>query len=273
MDDFSNKLNAALRLMAGVLETHAKPVVLCSFGKDSMVLLHLVRQMRSNIPVLFHREPFMPRKYAFANRIIQEWDLTVYDYAPNSVAVVKVGDEIEIMNHYQNGWLGDQPTFTYLPTGIVPPVEGQPFLCGKVDLLEKPTGGFSWPWDLGFIGHKGTDADAINGPIPLRVDLVQTPNGCDMAYPLRHFTDADIWEYHRRFNVPVHGTRYDVNNGYREFADKRDNPDYFECCTKCFDRDQPAVVRCPKTGLEINNISAFVKYEEPFKREYFAQEG
>lgn len=273
MDPLQIKIAAARKLVLSVLAGRRRPIILCSFGKDSMVLLHLLREMGlHDLPLLFHREPFLPRKYDFANRIIRDWNLTVYDYAPAQVAVVKNGEVMELVNYYQAGWLGDQPYYNHLPTGIVEPVAGEPFLCGKADLLEKPTGNFNFIWDLAFIGHKASDVDPIIGPMPVKVDLVQNPGGCDNAYPIRHFTDEDVWEYHKRFNVPIHADRYDETNGFQEFSDKRDNPDYFECCTRCFDRDQPAVVTCPKTGLQLTNISKRVRYVEPLKMDYYAPE-
>lgn len=269
------KTTNARQLIARCLARCRWPVTMCSFGKDSMVLLHLVRGVRPDVPVLFHREPHMPWKYKFANSVIQEWGLVAHDYPPTSVAVVKNG-QMEIVNHYQNGMWRGRPTFTYLPTGIAEPVEGEPYLCGKDDLLLKPTGSFVWPWDVAFHGHKGSDGDAINGSIPLQADIVQNPLTdfalTDFVYPLREFSDADVWAYTEKHGVPYQADRYDRANGYAEFADTRNNPDYFAACVRCFDRDQPAVVTCPKDGLRKTNISAFVRYEEPLKRPYFQKE-
>lgn len=265
------KVFHAQRLVNQALAGKRAPVIMSSFGKDSMVLLHLLRmEMGLDLPVLFHREPFFPRKYRFANRIIDEWNLTVYDYRPHRVSVVKHGGAMEVMNEYQTGGQGADVSFNYLPTGVTPPVEGQAFLCGLKDLLLKPLGNFNFPWDAIFVGHKATDRDVVNGAIPVQVDVLQNPLGADTIFPLREFTDADIWEYHESYGVPVHEERYDAANGYAEFADKSENPDYFECCTLCFDRDQPAVVTCPKTGLKITNLSSKVRYMDPPKLDYFA---
>jgi 3'-phosphoadenosine 5'-phosphosulfate sulfotransferase (PAPS reductase)/FAD synthetase len=108
---------------------------MCSFGKDSMVLLHLCRSMDFKWPVLFHREPFMPHKYRFANQIIDDWNLTVYDYRPSAVSIMKKGHTMEIVNEYQ---IGTQTCV--VPTGICS-IEGEKeFICGLEDLLCKPTG-------------------------------------------------------------------------------------------------------------------------------------
>jgi len=55
-----------------ILNKSYNPVILCSFGKDSMVMLYLIRKIKKDIPVLFFKEPFFPKKYSFANEVIMD---------------------------------------------------------------------------------------------------------------------------------------------------------------------------------------------------------
>lgn len=237
------------------------PVVMSSFGKDSMVLLDLVKRVRGKLPILFFREPFFPEKYAFANRQILENGYSVYDYPPLSTAVNKKGEAFEISNFYQAGTVNE---YIFCPTGIETPVEGEPYLCGLYDLLNKPTGTFTFPWDTVLLGHKSSDTDPMLDKCPLTSHVVKS-GPLNAIFPIKDFTDADVWAYHNEFKLPVHHSRY--SNGC-ELSDKSKNPDYFPACMACIDRDGPPVVHCPRTGGLIPNISGSVKYAEVLKPFY-----
>lgn len=260
------KIASASEKLKKVLSVYRNPIVMSSFGKDSMVMLALIKNLGLKFPVLFHREPFFPKKYAFANEIIEKEEYAVYDYAPSGTSIIKNGLFIEIVNWYSLG-----KKFSYLPTGIREPEEGKPFLCGLRDIYRKPVSpNFSFPWDLVFVGHKTTDRDPIFNAVPLSVDLKQNEGGPDYFFPLRHFTDADIWEYHNRFGVPVNSRRYDPEKNYTERADITYNNDYHSVCVRCMDRDQPTSVLCPLINQQISNISSELMYTEPEKPAYIA---
>lgn len=250
------KIAHAESIVRGCLANYKRPIVMSSFGKDSMVLLSIVESVAGTMPpVLFHREPFAPEKYAFANRVIAARGYAVYDYPPSATGVLKANGKLEIMNAYQIG----PNEYAHLPTGISPPISGRPFLCGFTDLYSKPVGAFAYPWDLVFIGHKSSDVDPLKGPMPLSVDLKTNVGAPSAAFPLRYFTDADVWRYTEERGLPIHVERYDPENGYREREDTASNPDYFDACTACLDPELPATVLCPKLGAEINNRSQSVR--------------
>lgn len=50
MAGFVQKVDAAKQLVAAAVKTHSKICVGCSFGKDSMVMLHIVRQVSADVP-------------------------------------------------------------------------------------------------------------------------------------------------------------------------------------------------------------------------------
>jgi len=241
----------AKKLIQDQVELYKNPIVMSSFGKDSMVLLDLIKKCNLQLPILFHREPFFPAKYEFANRIILENNYVVYDYAPLNTGFVVNGEMKEIANFYQV-----KDGTCYLPTGVRDWEPSQDYLCGLLDLYGKPRGSFGYPWDLTFIGHKSSDIDPILG----KVKLVARQSG--LVFPLANFTDKDIWEYIEEFQVPYDVRRYDKTNGYKEFKNITFNPDYFPVCTHCMDRDLPNTVFCPKVASFIPNISALINYVE-----------
>lgn len=258
------KVEGAKAFFKSVLETYNKPVVMSSFGKDSMCLLHLLKTMGIKLPILFHRKPFEPKKYEFADSVIHAENYTVHDYPPSNTSVTKNGDKAEITSYYQVGgnatiWLG---------RNIIKPEDGKPFLCGLEDFYDTPIGAFHFPWDVCIVGHKSSDVDPIQGPVPLKSDIHHPEEGPDYAYPLRYFTDADVWEYTYKFKVPYNDKRYDKSSGYKEFKDKTYNDDYYCACMRCIDKDESSVVFCPKYNKQVSNISSTIRYKDIPKFSY-----
>ena len=268
--DLDNKIQKALELIESSLSNYKKPVIMSSFGKDSMVMIDLIRQVNKNIPCLSHKEPFFPKKYEFTNKVAQELDLIVYDFQPYSTALQARGDEVEVLNYYNCG-----EKFYVLPTGIIEPDYNESYLCGFLDLLLKPCGSFNFPWDCCFIGHKSTDTDIFYDSLELKCDTAKLSNTTDMIFPLRYFTDKDIWEYTDKYNVMWNDKRYDRGQAehkdkFREqFKDTTYNPDYFEACTKCLNKNNDETVFCPKMQVKVKNISNKVRYQEELKFDYF----
>jgi hypothetical protein len=240
------------------------PCVLCSFGKDSMVLLHLIRSAGLNLPVVYHRNHWFPEKNAFADSVIQLWQLQVHDWPPSECGIKVHDDCIQTVNQYQVS-----PTRSmHMPNGILEPEEGKPWICGRFDILDRPKGTFVHPWDLMFSGHKGGDEDIFEGPWPLKTDYVYNADAPDFCFPLKEWSDGDVWDYIDEFNVPIQTTRYDVANRI-ELEDKRFNNDYVRACMKCIDPRQPQEVFCPKFNKNIPNVSHLVKNMEQ-KFDYIA---
>lgn len=249
--NLESKIDEAQNLVYKVLAQAKTPAIMSSFGKDSMVMLHLIRSLKRDLPVVFYREPFMPKKYRFANAVIDEWDLTVYDYSPLETYMTEKDGCVEIVNAYTTG-----KRSVFLPTGICKPEEGEVSLCALHDIYLKATGTYTFPWDVIFVGHKSTDVDPIQGAVPLSADYANYVDCASIAYPLRHFTDQDIWEYTEKFSLPIHHSRYEkIEGNWTERKDMRFNPDYFPACTACMVPGSGSVP-CPRLGGSIvSNIS------------------
>jgi hypothetical protein len=255
------KLVDTVEMIRRVLAHYTKPALMCSFGKDSMVLLSILRwEMDVHLPVVFHRDPWWPKKYAFADKIIADWNLEVHDWPPSRMTMWEGKEIMAFTSHYQTG---PQPTYCQATKNILIPENGKKWMCG-VDVLNRPVGAYQYPFNLVLIGHKSTDSDQIAGDIPLALDVRKTAgNGPDAAFPLRHWTDEDIWEYIEEYHVPMQFDRYDVKNR-KEWPDKTTNSDYAHMCIACIDRrNKDVAVHCPKLDMQVENISRFVPYEEP----------
>ena len=177
-----------------------------------MVLLDLIRQVLPArelnchtypLPVIYHRHPYFPAKHEFAESVIRSWALEVYDFPPLACGVKAKEDRLELVTRYQVG-----SGAIDVPMNTEPPLERRPFVCGLQWLTRPKTLGAQWPWQTVFIGHKNSDVDPYEGPVPLKEDRVQTARGVDAVFPLRHWTDQDVWDYTELNRVPYDKRRY-----------------------------------------------------------------
>jgi len=248
------------------LDASVNPVVLWSGGKDSTAMLHLIRyEVGAKLPVIQWREPRFRSRYAFSDRLANAWDLEMYDYAPLDYMLTDGFDietgapRFDFVKLYQFGQkalalcLGtEEPQREELASGR--------YLCG-LDALRRPTGTFNFPWDAAFHGQKSADVDLIKGAVPLAQDAVVQAGVPTQFYPMRHWTDADVWDYLEAAGVPNDDTRYEkVGGTWRHKRDKSANSDYYPVCWNCVNRHLGNTVWCPKYLCETNNISHLAPY-------------
>lgn len=80
---FSERLRQAESLVQRALGEHKSPVIACSFGKHSMVVLHMVRKFRPETKVLWNNTGVeYPDTYRFVQFIRREWKLDVVEANP-----------------------------------------------------------------------------------------------------------------------------------------------------------------------------------------------
>jgi len=248
------------------LQKYQKPVIDASFGKDSMVMLHLLREAGFCLPICFYTSPWFPKKYEFAQWVIRENGLEVYDYPPIRTSML-YGKEIAA---FCDEFMTSPVTTVAVPKNIVEYQDGDDeskFICG-IGFFTRPCGTFVYPWDVAIVGHKNTDSDQIYGDVPLHTRILYRDAGPDYLYPIKDWSDADIWDYTEMFEIPVQLDRYDQKNRV-EWEDKTRNSDYFEACIRCLDRRREGQkVFCPKLKTEIQNVSGVIK-EFDYVPDYF----
>jgi 3'-phosphoadenosine 5'-phosphosulfate sulfotransferase (PAPS reductase)/FAD synthetase len=253
LDDKVGHATALLRHFPG---PHA---LMWSAGKDSMVLLHLIREVLPRrefgchsypVPIILHRTPYFPAKYEFADSIVRSWALEIYDYPPLACGVKCKPERLELVARYPFGG-----SALDLPINTEEPVSRRDFACG-LEWLHRPKQlGMQWPWATVFSGHKSSDVDPYEGPVPLAHDAADV-GGVNVVFPLRHWSDDDVWQYIEDNHVPYDKRRY---AGRLEVPDKTLNPDYIHACVKCIDpRETAERVMCPKLGKEIPNMGGTV---------------
>jgi hypothetical protein len=247
------KIEETLSFIRASLKEYVNPVLNCSFGKDSMVLLHLLYSNQMPMHVVYYRDPYFPRKNRFANRVIDEWNLAVHDYPPAKVSLLHSPAMVALVSEYQSGLFS---SIAVLKNTIEYQDGENPlaYLCG-VDFLCRPCGSFIYPWDACLIAHKDCDTDPIYGIIPLHSRIVMRDEGPDCVFPLKEWTHDEVWDYTEKFGVPFQEDRYDIKNR-TEWPDKTFNSDWYPVCVRCVDKRKAGeTVFCPKLNREIKNVS------------------
>lgn len=195
MSTFMEKLNLSRELIRGALSEHTDPIVACSFGKDSIAVLHLVRQFKPDVRVLWNNTLVeYPDTYKFARRIIKDWNLHVYEAKPRKT-FWQVVDEVGWPVHPRNA-----------PGKLQRATER----CCK-ELKKIPTEQLIriHKWDLYFTGLNRHESR-------LREFSAQRYGNYFFSkkwrlwkcHPILDWTVADVWEYHRMFDLP-HNQLYD----------------------------------------------------------------
>lgn len=255
-------------------QAHA-PALMWSGGKDSMVLLHRLYRVRGwRWPLIQHRWPGQAQRWAWVERLVREWDLALYDWPPADVTLQQHAGRVEPVAVYAYGAdRQGQSRLMAVPINLYEPEQldahpDEPWACVVHDCLERPRGFMRTPWDVLVHGHKSSDVDPLWGPVPITADVARLGPGQEMVFPLRGWTDPDVWTYLTEHHVPVDPARYDVA-ARQEHADKRSNPDYLAACARCVNATLPASVSCPRWQAQVHNQGPQLKTDPIPRPSYF----
>ena len=258
-----NLIQNTVSKMSAWLDQVNNPAVLWSGGKDSTAMLHLLLfKVGVKLPVIQWREPRFRQRYAHSDLLAREWDLEMYDWAPYAYAL-QDGYDIESGKprfDLVKGYEMAPHKILLLFLGTEHPKDGEPYTCG-LDALQRPTGRFNFPWDSVFHGQKSSDIDLIKGQVPLAQDVVRPDGAPWQFFPMRDWTDADVWNYLESEGVPNDDSRYIKSNAsWQHKNDKSQNADYYPVCLNCVNRHLSDTVHCPKLNAQTNNISHLAPY-------------
>lgn len=162
------------------LKEAKKPVILCSFGKDSVLVLDMARAIRPDVDVLWFRD----ERDEEAEKIIAELGLTVYSYLPSTRSVVPNGEGLSLINFLDFGG------GTLLPQIV--DLEDSNRCVGELK-SGKP---FAYDWDVSLTGWKESD----NHPLKYSHFEEGERIGNTRFYaPIRHLSDDEVYaEVERR---------------------------------------------------------------------------
>ena len=246
--------------------------LLCSFGKDSMVLCHAITRLQLAIPIVTFVEEFLPEKWRFARKMALDWSLEIYYPPPMKTWIYEREGKFVLGSSYDIGGGMD----IAIPKDVIENDHDDPMPHCGMTYLGRPTGAFHWPWQVAIIGHKDVDTDPVCGGVPLKTDRVPpvAPGMAEAWFPLKDWTDADVWEYHAYYGVPFDRMRYDVHTeALPRNVPNASNTDYLTCCVACLkssNHGQP--VHCPIKGGLIPSMADAVPRMPTLQRDYFTAE-
>lgn len=205
-------MDQARQIIRNALTTAQSPAVMCSFGKDSMLLLTLVREIRQDVPVLWFRDGTSEK---FARRIIREWNLTAFSPAPADVYLV--GPHTMIHEYDLDG--------PCVPM-VIDLAQGEE--CALQKFPQRTTNLFL-PFDVLLTGYKDTDTHWLKGRAKLWEDGAMAGRTLIIA-PIRHMSDDQVRAALAEMNIPY-----------------RVGDDELPLCTACMTAG-PGEVYCPEVG-------------------------
>ena len=207
-----------------------------------MVLLALVREQMPHIPVLYFQGFPHPTKHAFVYDIASRWNLNLVEPPPIAVDAVALGEHVSLLRAYELA----HKQFLIMPVeaadGFTPDVQSH---CALAELVRPPAPVSSLNYDAVFIGHRGDDTDPLYGAVPLKGDTA-TVCGFQYLYPLKDWTEADIWKASAVLAIPQNLTRY-------VGRDMSTNNDYYPLCTECLKPTGRATAFCPQLRRDVPN--------------------
>lgn len=234
MYTLTENLDRAREVISAALKSAEAPAVLSSFGKDSQLLLFLVREINKDIPVLWFRSGLLNQQKAFAKRVIRTWDLAVHGYHPADVYLLPNGEGLTLVR---------EQAFGRHRLPVLMDVEPGEQCVG--DFPSARTHHQSLHFDAYLFGYKDSDHHEVLGGAGFSpADGWELGEGRVYA-PLRHMTDADVWQAIRELGVPYDVERYD-----RKGLD----PDSALFCTACLQPGEGDVF-CPKAGAHIPRVA------------------
>lgn len=160
-----------------LLTNAANPAVLLSFGKDSLLLTALAREIRPDIQAVWFRDGTVDER--IASRIILDWKLTVYCWQPANLYTVADGPNVALISEYAiNG--------ERIPL-ITDVVAGDGICLRNIG----HTSGVYLPFDLLLSGFKDSDEHWLRTTQPMFPEGLVVGD-CLLAAPLRHLSDDDV---------------------------------------------------------------------------------
>jgi phosphoadenosine phosphosulfate reductase len=150
------------------LNRYEKVAVACSFGKDSMVVLHLALQLKPDIPVFTIMTPYKPQEtFEYKDKIIKEWNLNITEYRSDKD----------------------------VPDGLWKTLPDE---CCRI-LKVEPTREAVKDLDAWITGLRATEGRTRTEyqEWELKGDLMK-------VNPILYWTEADTWRYMAVYKIPVH---------------------------------------------------------------------
>ncbi|MFQ5909220.1 MAG: phosphoadenylyl-sulfate reductase [Thermoplasmata archaeon] len=186
------KIDSARGILRKAFEIFDDKVGLsCSFGKDSVTVLHLAREFHPEVPAIYINTGLdFPETRKFMEDLHEQWDLNLRVYHPTRENV-RHRNELDLSLNLSD-----------------------PDLCCdllKVEPTERALSGLE-AW---IVGLRRDETEFRQDLEPF--EIVERPDGLPMTRiaPIHDWTETEVWDYIKTNDVPYHPL-YD--SGYRSMG-------------------------------------------------------
>lgn len=240
------KINGACQVLDSVFSQYKNPCFMYSGGKDACLILHMLKEWYQVPPIVWLNIPVGMRKILWGIKNLADHKLDCnMNIPPAGACITQNCEGTEIVFAYPFG-----KKLMMIPLGRQDFEKFEQWSCG-LDLLNTPTGTYDFQHDVAISGQHANDDFSSKSFFHIQKEA------CDVAFPLKDFTDDDVWTLIDLWNIPVNTFRYEkVDGKWREYPDQLFNNDYHPYCNRCIEIGGDPVVHCPKRGCSVCNVSS-----------------
>lgn len=216
-------IEEAKQFIQDILDSAKNPVIAWSGGRDSTLLLHLARQIKSDIPVVWFKQNVSEEWQTWCESIIMAWDLVAYTYPASDTYFLPNDQGLTLIDEYSFG-------SAMMPV-LQDVVDGKE--CGA-NVKREAILAFPYAWSETLTGYRNTDQHFILGQHFFPEDGSLCGN-TKLYAPLRAWTDIDVVRVSEELELPAAPD------------------DRLPCCTNCL--QGKGRVFCPEVNKEIDSIN------------------
>lgn len=238
---FKARVSEALDLVERALSDVSKPVLLCSFGKDSLCVLALIEILGLDLEIAYFELDAIPATHKFARQQIARLDRTITILRPHSTFAAAGAGGVDLGYNFK---LANGDTFSIVGATFIE--DGSAPTCGLQRSLVKSGCHAPYEWDAVLTGRRSADVDPTLGSLWVESAMVTLEHGTKLTMPICHWSDEDIAHFLRITNkFAPDWDRYEVTQGkLTNKANSSSNPDIANVCIRCIVRRDSAIT-CP----------------------------
>ena len=240
---FEARKAEALDRIKGAVGSARRPVVLSSFGKDSLCLLSLLEYLSVEVDIGYFELGAVKSAHSFARNMIARQKLNVTLLRPHRTFIAKGIGGADLAYSFD---LTSRDAFQIVGATFDDTYHTD-LACGLQSSLLRSGMHGPYDWDLILTGRRRVDMDPTLGSLDIATDVARLEHGTQILMPLHQWTDEDVAFYLKdQGRYAPDWDRYEVTDGVlQNRADKSANPDHAPICIRCLTRDELGASNCP----------------------------
>lgn len=179
---WAKKIDKVLSVIDEALSNYTHPYLSMSWGKDSMLLLHFVRQIKPQIPVIYVNSGYaLPDSYLLRDLVVNDWNLNYYE----------INQEIDYIELCKA--IG-------LPSERTKQVQKNAVQSIKKNVLDEFA--INHGFDLCFWGIRIDESNGRAMMYRKNGYFIQTTE-IHKCHPIALITLQELWYFYDYFNIPI----------------------------------------------------------------------